>query len=162
MATTIGFGDFLYGYAKGERIPISNNVEQICAFIMKHRLDSVKIVSILDELEIETSMGFLMYCRNQEFLQSDLLPSLVPMQQGEVTAPEFIPYVDENFIIRNVRLEGENGEGFYLVDLNFFDGYPEPTRTSSFFKTEEELIAQYPNSINTDKSYEIAMEREIL
>lgn len=91
----IGYANFLFGYAKGECFMVSNTVEQICAFIMKYSLDNVKIVDFLDQLEIETSMGFIMYAQRQDFLRDSLLPALVPMQRHEVKPPEFIPYVDE-------------------------------------------------------------------
>lgn len=102
--TTLGSGeDFLIGFAKGEYVQIENTVEQICAFIMKHRMDSVLITNVLDGVEIETSMGFIMTCPNQEFLRTVLIPALAPMQMGEAEVPVFVPFVskedeDENYM----------------------------------------------------------------
>lgn len=163
LELAIGEVPFLYGYVGGEKNFVANNVEQICAFILGNRLKDTQIINIFDQLEISSTVGgFIMSCENQWFLQNKLLPVLVPMQTGEVEVPEFVPYTDEKYIINNVRLEDEDGKGYYLVDLDFFDGYPEQKRTSEFFETEEELIAKYPDSINTDQSYDIAMEREII
>ncbi|MCM3317997.1 hypothetical protein M3603_15370 [Rummeliibacillus stabekisii] len=89
---SIGFGSYLYGYVDGERYLISKTVEQICAFIMKYRMQDVQIIDILDQLELETSMGFIMHCANQQFLHDQLLPMLIPMQQGEVEAEKFVPH----------------------------------------------------------------------
>ncbi|WP_028393989.1 hypothetical protein [Bacillus cihuensis] len=95
--TTIGLGnDFLYGYVNGERFMVANTVEQICAFILKERFKDVIITDFLDQMEIETSMGFILYCNNQEFLVNELLPVLVPMQKGEKDIPEFVAYVDNS------------------------------------------------------------------
>jgi len=84
--------EFLYGYANGEQVLIENNVEQICAFIMKHRFQNVMITNFFDVALLETSMGFIQYCANQEFLAKELIPRLAPMQMGEVEPPEFVPY----------------------------------------------------------------------
>jgi hypothetical protein len=88
-------GDYLYGYVEGERYNVSNTPEQISAFIMKYRYENVKIVSIYDILLIETSMGFIMYCSDQEYLSTKLLPVLIPMQRNEVEPPEFVPLLSQ-------------------------------------------------------------------
>lgn len=90
-----GSADFLYGHVNGECYAITNTIEQITAFISKYATESVKITNFLDLLEIETSMGFIMHCPNQTFLQKELLPHLVPIQRGEEEAEEFIPHVFE-------------------------------------------------------------------
>ena len=91
-------GDYVYGYADGEQVLITNNVEQICAFIMKYRYEDVKITDFFDQLLLETSMGFIMYCGNQKFLGTTLIPVLAPMQMGDSEIPEFVPYEPEEFI----------------------------------------------------------------
>lgn len=127
---------------------IANTVEQICAFILEHDSDSVIITDVLDNLEIETSMGFIFYCRDQEFLRGKLLPVLVPMQMGEVEVPKFIPYVSEGeYIINNVRMK--SGAGYHLGSLTFEAGFPEPyDRQSGYFASEAEIKYAYPNSIS--------------
>ncbi|MEX3623608.1 hypothetical protein [Viridibacillus arvi] len=100
MTTTFGIGEYSYGYLpNGERVLVSNTAEQIAAFVMAHRSERVKIVNIFDMLEIETSMGLLLQVTNQQFLANELLPVLVPMQQGEVEAVEFVPYTPEKYMI---------------------------------------------------------------
>lgn len=86
--------EFLYGYVnRTNQVRISNTVEQICAFIMEYRLNNVLITNPLTDLTfIETSMGMIMSCSDQEYLKNTLLPALVPMQRNEVEAPEFVPY----------------------------------------------------------------------
>lgn len=92
----VNSAEYLYGYANNERVLIKNTTEQICAFIMVHRLENVIITDIFDQLEIETSMGFIMTCRNQEYLAKELLPCLIPMQTGKGDVVEFVPYVVED------------------------------------------------------------------
>lgn len=163
MTSAIGFGDFLYGYVNGERVMVANTTEQIAAFIMKHRMGSVKLVNLLDVTEIETSMGLIMYCSDQSFLQNELLPVLIPMQRGEVEAPEFVPYVNEEFLIRNVRMQMEEpDEGYYLANLDFGEGYCEIIKISEVFKTEKELIERYPDSISVDEAAKISEEKELI
>lgn len=83
----------LYGHVNGEKFKIEDSVEQICAFIMKYKFEDVAITDIADELFLSASGGFILRCPNQEFLKNTLLPTLVPMQQGEAEVPEFIPHV---------------------------------------------------------------------
>ena len=57
--------DFLFGYANGDRVMISNTAEQISAFIVKHRFD--KACSFSRRLPYgEYQCGTM----NTEFLQS--------------------------------------------------------------------------------------------
>lgn len=89
----IGSGEgFLYGHVDGERFAIHNTADQISAFIMKYRFQRVMITDIFDVAEIE-AMGFINYCSDQEFLREKLLPTIVPMQQGQSEIIEFKPYV---------------------------------------------------------------------
>ena len=98
------FGDFLYGYIEGrERQLITNTVEQIAAFIMSQKHGSMKIVNFLDELEIEVVGGFIFYCKDQKFLQNELIPVLVPMQLGERETITFVPYTDPSYTVKNMR-----------------------------------------------------------
>lgn len=122
--TTLGTGeDFLIGFAKGESVQIENTLEQICAFIMKHKMDSVVITTVLDGLVLETSMGFIMTCPNQEFLRIQLIPALAPMQMGDAEIPEFVPFVSE---------DGEE------VNYDEFDDYME-TRDEFLERSKKEL-----------------------
>lgn len=81
----------LYGYVDGEKFEIENNVEQMCAFIMKYSHTDVTITDFLDCLILNTSMGFILRCPDQVFLRHELLHVLIPMQQGEVVVPEYKP-----------------------------------------------------------------------
>lgn len=162
LELAIGQAGFVYGYMDGKRFNIANNVEQICAFIMENRTRDIKIVNVLDMLEIETVCGFIVQCPNQWFLENELKPILVPMQLGEVDVPKYVPYVDEHYIIRNVRIKSDKEKGYFLADLDHFDGYPKIKKTSEMFETEAFLIVKYPNSINTDQAYDIATQREII
>ena len=92
-----GVGEFVWGYVDNQFTAyVSNTPEQIAAFIMENQYASTKITNFLDELEIETTFGsFIMYCRDQTFLQQELLPVLVPMQRGEAEIIEFVPVESE-------------------------------------------------------------------
>ncbi|PLS19108.1 hypothetical protein CVD28_01490 [Bacillus sp. M6-12] len=157
--TVIGFGDFLYGYVNGDRYMVSNTVEQICAFIMKYRLNDVQIISILDQMEIETSMGFLSFVSNQTFLRETLLPALVPMQRGEVEVPEFVPHtVESDYVISNVRMNSR--AGYFLGAIDFEEGFPQTyDRQSGYYETEEEVVKAYPNSIGKSEAMEMATQK---
>lgn len=158
--TQIGSGnDFLYGYANGDRVQIANTVEQICAFIMAHHMDSVMITSVFDIAEIETSMGFIMHCRDQEFLSTKLIPALAPMQMGQVEAPAFVPYVTEGeFLISNVRFH--SGAGHSIYTMTFEDGYPAPyERLSGYFPSEYALHQSYPESLSLNDAMKQAEDK---
>lgn len=142
-------GDFLYGYVPGEeRVFIKNTIEQIAAFIMANRFKSqVKIVNYLDITEIQTMGEFIDFCDNKHFLQNELLPVLVPMQKGEAEVIEFVPYVDETYTLKNVRVVNEDGK-HVLINLDFSECIEETLVNEEVFGTEEELIAKYPDSIS--------------
>lgn len=86
---------YLIGYARGERVLVENSLEQIAAFIVAHRYEDVLLTDIFDIKVLDTSMGFIMHCPDQHFLQC-LLPVLVPMQRGEVEPPAFRPLSDDD------------------------------------------------------------------
>jgi hypothetical protein len=95
MAIDNGF-TFLYGFAGEDYgVMVENNAEQISAFIMKHRFQDSQFTNPLDVTEITTSGEFIFYCRDQEFLRTELIPVLVPMQRGKVEPTEFIPYQND-------------------------------------------------------------------
>lgn len=90
IGTEIGY---VLGHVRGEDTTLIHDTpEQISAFIMKYQMQNVIITDVFDQLLIETSMGFLMSCSDQQYLASYLLPVLVPMQRGEVEIPKFEPY----------------------------------------------------------------------
>lgn len=100
LGTEVGF---VIGHVRGEdTILIHDNPVQISAFIMKYRMQDVIITDLFDQALIETSMGFLMYCSDQQYLSEYLLPVLVPMQRGEVEIPEFEPYVIKIELIKQL------------------------------------------------------------
>ncbi len=142
-------GQFLYGYVPGEeRVCIKNTIEQIAAFIMANRLKGqVKIVNFLDETEIRTMGEFIDFCYSKHFLQKELLPVLVPMQKGEVEVIKFVPFIDETYILKNVRVVNEHGKHL-LIDLDFSECIEETLVNDEVLDTEEELIAKYPESIS--------------
>lgn len=157
---SFGIGEYSYGYLpNGERVLVSNTPEQIAAFIMAHRHENVKVVNIFDMLEIETSMGFLMNVPNQQFLAEELLPVLVPMQQGETEIIEFIPYKDDAYVIKNVRQETEAGT-FCLVNLDYFKH--ELEKISEDFQTKADLMKEYPDSISMKEAHKIAMDKDFI
>jgi hypothetical protein len=158
--TVIGLGaDFLYGYVDGDRYMVSNTVEQICAFIMKHRLKDVAIINILDQTEIKTSMGLLFYVADQNFLRETLQPAIVPMQLGEVDVPAFVPYSAEGeYLVSNVRMK--SGAGHFLGIMDFEEGFPQPyDKQSGYFETEEEVKNAYPESISWSEARETAIKK---
>lgn len=93
----IGQGeDFLFGYTRGkETVMIQNNAEQISAYIMTDLYADKMITNFLDMTEVEVQGGFIFYCRDQEFLRTELIPTLAPMQMGKVEPPEFIPLEED-------------------------------------------------------------------
>ncbi|MEK5071761.1 hypothetical protein [Sporosarcina sp. FSL K6-1508] len=85
---------FIIGHVSGEdTVLIHDNPLQISAFIIKYQMQDVIITDLFDQKLIETSMGFLMYISDQQYLATYLLPVLVPMQLGEVEITKFEPYV---------------------------------------------------------------------
>ena len=140
--------DFLFGYANGDRFMVTNNAEQISAFIMKHQFEKVIITDILDTLLIETATGFIQYCINQEYLRTVLIPTLAPMQMGEVEVVEFVPFKSEDdYIISNIRMS--SGGGYYLGELVFDQGFPEPySRLTGYYPDEKAVGVDYPESIS--------------
>lgn len=96
----LGTGDsFLVGYTKREQGwmyegEVSNTTEQISAFIMKEPHSSILLCDFLDQSILETSMGFVQYCRDQDFLKEKLIPALVPLQMGEEEPPKYVPLED--------------------------------------------------------------------
>lgn len=149
MTKTQLLGDFLYGYVSGEeRVCIENTAEQIAAFIMKNRFKGqVKITNFLDILEVQTMGEFIDRCESKAFLNDELMPVLLPMQLGDVEVPEFVPYVDEAYSLKNIRVINENGK-HVLIDIEFSDGMEETLVNDEEFDTEEELIAKYPDSVS--------------
>ncbi|MCM3390192.1 hypothetical protein M3649_19020 [Ureibacillus chungkukjangi] len=115
-----GVGTYSYGYVNGKRYFVENTAEQIAAFIMKYRYDDKVIASLFGELEIKIMGEFIDFCQNQYLLQEALLPVLVPMQQGSLEIPEFVPYRDDNWKVKNVRVLAQTGE-FFLADLEYID-----------------------------------------
>lgn len=161
MATTgIGQGEnFLYGYVNGEKYMVTNTVDQICAFIMKHRFEDVTFTDVVDMMEITTSMGFIFSCRDQEFLMEQLQPALIPMQRGEAEVPKYIPYESKtDYVINNIRLQTTTG--YCLGSLIFEEGYPEEhdIQTGNF-SSEEELAKEYPYSISHSEAMKQAIEK---
>lgn len=127
-------GKYLYGHVNGEQYDIKNTPEQIAAFIMKYKMYDVTITTYFDEFLIKSSMGFIMHCADQEYLQQKLLPVLVPMQQNEVEIPEFVPYNPEDEIVIEDRLSRVELDGAifditvtkepYVIHLLDLEGKP--------------------------------------
>lgn len=116
--------EFLLGYVEGEdTILIHDNPVQISAFIMKYHMQNVIITDVFDDRLIETSMGFLTYCSNQQYLVHNLLPVLVPMQRREVEVPKFEPYVIKveliKQLIKNPTLETAEDIQLKLEDYEY-------------------------------------------
>lgn len=149
MTKTQLLGDFLYGYVSGEeRVYIENSAEQIAAFIMKNRFNhQVRITNYLNILELQTMGEFIDRCENKAFLNDELMPVLLPMELGEIEVPEFVPYVDEAYSLKNIRVVNENGK-HVLIDIEFSECMEETLVNDEEFNTEEELIAKYPHSVS--------------
>lgn len=71
-----------------------------------------------DNEEITTMFGFIDQCQDKEFLQNELLPVLIPMQQGDIEPQNIEPihwgYDDDQFSGEDMR-EWLNKE--FHVDL---------------------------------------------
>lgn len=160
-ASMEGQGEFLYGYVNGERFNVTNTPEQISAFIVKHQYESVMLVSFLDIRLIETAMGFIQYCADQEYLRTKLIPVLAPMQMGTVEKVEFVPYQEtseEDYILSDIRLT--SGAGHYLGSLIFDEGFPEPySRETGYYPTEESVKQDHPDSISYSEAIEKARQK---
>lgn len=152
----IGKDEFLYGYVNEERVMIKNSLEQIGAFIVKYPFDSVKIVNLLDVLEIETSVGFVFYCRDQEFLALELHPYLISLTPVGVELPKFVPYIPlPDNIIDNVQCK--SGAGHYLGSVHPSEGTLFPhVRHSGYYFTLQELKEDFPDSISRSEAFDIA------
>lgn len=156
-----GNGPFSYAYVQRKRYLVSNTPEQIAAFIIKHKMQPIiRIVNVYEELELIVLQGNIERCKNQEFLQKQLLPILLSIQMGAAEVPTFKPYTEEKYIIKNVRNHTSEGK-HYLSNLNHFKGIA-PTRISEYFETEELLVKQYPNSISLLQAYDLAIERKLI
>ena len=84
--------EFLYGYVEDKRVLIRNDVEQICAFLMKYRFQNVKITNVLGITEVNTYIGVIDYCADQQYLVSVLNPAYTTMQSGKVPVPKYVEY----------------------------------------------------------------------
>ncbi|WP_137665445.1 hypothetical protein [Enterococcus hulanensis] len=74
------------GYKRA--IEIEGETENLAAFIAS-REDNSRFI-ITDEFDkpfIETRGTFIFSCRDKEFLQSELLPELIPLQRGDRVIP---------------------------------------------------------------------------
>ncbi len=126
----IGAGaEYLYGYVDGECLPITNTIEQITAFITTYSTKSVKITNVLDLMEIETSMGFIFRCSDQNFLKIQLLPHLVPVQRGEKKGEEFVPYEFE-----------EDKDEFYVFEYQLSNGTIESVEAENIYEALEIVV----------------------
>lgn len=86
---------YLYGFANGERVVIQNTPEQIVAFIMKYKSTDTIITTPLDKPVLSTvNGGFILKCKDQVFLQEQILPVLIPVQMGTKRVPKFTPVLD--------------------------------------------------------------------
>lgn len=159
--TALGQGPFLYGQCKGKWDVIENTIEQICAYLMENKFHSVRVTNGQDDDEILTSIGFITYCKDPDFITKELLPVLTPMQLGKVCTPKFTPVeVQQNYIV-NVRLRAD--EGFFLGRMLFDDSSPKPYSVQSdFYSSEEHLIRDFPKSISVIEAIEIAIDNNWL
>lgn len=159
--TTIGLGmDYLFGYVDGDRYMISNTVEQITAFIMENQFKSTMITDVMDNAEIETVMGgFIMNCKNKQFLMEELLPCLSPTQMGDKEAEKFVPYVvEEEFVVQNVIMNSAGG--YFLGSVSYEEGFAEIyDRKSGYFPTEQYAKEAYPDAISRREAEAIAIEK---
>lgn len=86
---------YLYGNANSERVMIHNTPDQIVAFIMKYKSTDTIITTPLDQPVLSTvNGGFILKCKDQAFLQEQILPLLIPVQMGNKRAPRFKPVLD--------------------------------------------------------------------
>jgi len=86
---------YLVGYVKSEEFIESQLLrvtpKNIAAFIAKNATlegNDVQITTPLDTPFLSTYGGFIDYCSDQEFLRTELLPALIPMQLGDTEPPE--------------------------------------------------------------------------
>lgn len=91
--------EYLIGYVnsdKGyERTPIFGTAENIASFLVNNAYtDEVLLTTPLDTPFISARYGIIDKCTDQQFLMSELLPVLIPMQIGE-TEPKPIEVFDE-------------------------------------------------------------------
>lgn len=154
-------GEYLVGYVDNQRFYVTNTPEQVSAFVMKYQYKNVMLTDLLDIRLLETAMGFIQFCADQEYLSAKLLPVLVPMQRGEVEATKFTPHqiaTDDNYMIDGIRLK--SGGGHYLGTLIFDNGYPEPySRETDYYATEKKVQEDFPESISWDDALEKAKEK---
>lgn len=95
------------------------DAEVIASFIVRTRnAPSVIFTNTGDNEKITTMFGFIDQCQDKEFLQHELLPVLIPMQQGDIEPQNIEPihwgYDDDQFSGEDMR-EWLNKE--FHVDL---------------------------------------------
>jgi hypothetical protein len=95
---------------------------QIASFIkVTKEAPKIVITDIDDNLELDTMYGFINICADQKYLKEELLPILIPMQEGKKKPISFeildwgaseennyakvmIPFIKEKF---NVEIQGK-------------------------------------------------------
>lgn len=87
------------GYKQGNRgyieiVDIEGTVDNLAAFIASRDLDSKYTVTDgFDNVVVQTTGDKVLLCPDKEFLNSELLPKLIPYQMGSEAIPE-VKYID--------------------------------------------------------------------
>lgn len=159
--------DTLKGYVNDVFVcNIANNPEQIAAFICKYGLEGDLTITDGLDLAMITTMGpFVRDCYDQDYLLNVLMPILVPIQQGEkeiefktANMEEIVPV---GKYISNVIISV--GMGHALATVTYEEGYQEIySKDSKTFRTEEELLKEFPNAIDRGIAEKIAKERNYI
>lgn len=97
--------DFVLGkytaYKQGNRgyveiVDIEGTVNNLAAFIATRELDSKYTVTDgFDNAVLQTTGDMVLLCPDKEFLNSELLPKLIPYQMGSEPIPE-VQYIDQD------------------------------------------------------------------
>lgn len=91
--------EYLIAYVNSDkgydRTPIVATAENIASFLVNNAYtDEVLLTTPLDTPFISARYGIIDKCTDQQFLMCELLPVLIPMQQGE-TEPKPVEEFDE-------------------------------------------------------------------
>lgn len=91
------------GYKQGNRgyieiVDIEGTVDNLAAFIASRDLDSKYTVTDgFDNVVLQTTGDKVLLCPDKEFLNSELLPKLIPYQMGSEAIPE-VKYIDPDYL----------------------------------------------------------------
>lgn len=95
--------NIVYGYIHNnngtykDKLMFKGTPKNIASFITHNAMHKCTITDLGDTIIVtSTPGGFIDECPNQRYLQKELLPTLIPMQMGQLEPIE-IEFIEDNF-----------------------------------------------------------------